>query len=251
MNLLHNAIKFTHQGYVSLTITQLEIADNKCKLRFEVSDSGIGIAEDKQKMIFDRFSQADSSTSRSFGGTGLGLSIARSILALYNSQLELESKLNEGARFYFDLWLEESDEMITASIQSQDALLDNLQMGKPLQGKRLLLVEDNALNVMVAKSFLQRWGAQIDVATHGEEALEKLDAQKHHLVLMDLHMPVMDGYEATRRLRARGETLPIIALTASLPKDVEHEAFTAGVNAVVVKPFDPDDLRQTILRFIH
>lgn len=251
VNLLHNAIKFTHKGFIALTITQLETAPNKRKLRFEVSDSGIGIAADKQSMIFDRFTQADSSTSRSFGGTGLGLSIARSILALYNSKLELESKLNEGARFYFDLWLEESDEMITTSIQSQDALLDNLQMGKPLQGKRLLLVEDNALNVMVAKSFLQRWGAQIDVATHGEEALEKLDAQKHHLVLMDLHMPVMDGYEATRRLRARGEILPIIALTASLPKDVEHEAFTAGVNAVVVKPFDPDDLRQTILRFIH
>jgi signal transduction histidine kinase len=251
VNLLHNAIKFTHRGYVALTLTQLAMEGKKRKLRFEVSDSGIGIALDKQKMIFDRFTQADSSTSRSFGGTGLGLSIAQSILALYNSRLTLESKPDEGACFYFDLWLEESDEAITEVVQSQEDLLDNLQLGKPLQNKHILLVEDNALNVMVAKSFLQRWGAYIDVANHGEEALEKLNAQKHQLVLMDLHMPVMDGYEATRRLRARGESLPIIALTASLPKDVEHEAFAAGVNAVVVKPFDPDDLRQTIVRFLQ
>jgi CheY-like chemotaxis protein len=115
----------------------------------------------------------------------------------------------------------------------------------------ILLVEDNPLNVLVAQTMLENNGARVEVATNGAEALELLDPARHHLVLMDLHMPVMDGYEATTLLRKRGETLPIIALTASTPKEVEGEAFAAGLNDVVVKPFNPDDLYRVILQHVH
>jgi signal transduction histidine kinase/ActR/RegA family two-component response regulator len=250
VNLLHNAIKFTKEGSVCLRVSMLERQEQKMCVRFEVVDTGIGIAIGKQQLIFERFTQADSSTSRSYGGTGLGLSIARRILEYQGSQLLLESEQDKGSRFYFDLWLPESSELVPDSAQSKLDYLDDDQQGKPLQGLDILLVEDNALNVMVAKAFLQRWGANIEVATNGAEALTQMKAQKHGLVLMDLHMPVMDGYEATRKLRERGEKVAIIALTASLPKEVEHDAFSAGVDAVVVKPFNPDDLRKTILEIL-
>ncbi len=250
VNLLHNAIKFTRHGKVLLRVGKIEEIDNRILLRFEVIDTGIGIAPEKQQLIFERFTQADSSTSRSFGGTGLGLSIARRILELQGSKLQLDSEPDKGSRFFFDLWMAKSKENIVLNTTANQDLLEEEQQGKPLKDVNILLVEDNALNVMVAKAFLQRWGAQIEVATNGQEAIDQLDANKHQLVLMDLHMPVMDGYEATRQLRARGESLPIIALTASLPKEVESDAFKAGLDAVVVKPFNPDDLRLTILRIL-
>lgn len=250
VNLLHNAIKFTKEGSVCLRISLQAAEDQKRCVRFEVIDTGIGIAASKQQLIFERFTQADSTTSRSFGGTGLGLSIARRILEYQGSQLLLESETDKGSRFYFDLWLTESTEFVPSPDQEKPDFLEDDQQGKPLQGLDILLVEDNALNVMVAKAFLQRWGANIEVATNGAEALQQMNPLKHGLVLMDLHMPVMDGYEATRKLRARGEKVAIIALTASLPKEVEHDAFSAGVDAVVVKPFNPDDLRKTILEIL-
>lgn len=247
VNLLHNAIKFTKEGSVTLRISQLARENNRVQLCFEVIDTGIGIAAEKQQLIFERFTQADSSTSRSFGGTGLGLSIARRILEYQGTQLELKSEIDQGSCFYFKLWLNESQEEVPSNLSTILERLEDDQQGKPLLGLDILLVEDNALNVMVAKAFLQRWGANIEVATNGEEALLQMNGDKHSLVLMDLHMPVMDGYEATRKLRARGEKGAIIALTASLPKEVEHDAITAGVDAVVVKPFNPDDLRKTIV----
>lgn len=120
---------------------------------------------------------------------------------------------------------------------------------KPLTGISILLVEDNEVNILVARSFLERWGAQIDIALNGQEALDIVDTNKHKLVLMDMHMPVMDGYDATREMRARGITLPIIALTASLPKEVENRVLGMGVDDIVVKPFVPDDLYKIILHY--
>ncbi len=250
VNLLHNAIKFTKEGTVKLEVKLLSKEKRKVKLHFAIIDTGIGIAHEKKELIFERFTQADSSTSRSFGGTGLGLSIARRILELLGTRLELESVVNRGSTFHFILQLIESDEDITLE-NSQQALLADEEQGKPLHGVDILLVEDNALNVLVARAFLERWGAHVDVATNGQEAIDRLDSGRHKLVLMDLHMPVMDGYEATRKLRARGETLPIIALTASLPKEIEKDALRAGLDAIVVKPFDPEDLRHKLLQFVQ
>ena len=122
---------------------------------------------------------------------------------------------------------------------------------KPLTGISVLLVEDNEINILVAKTFLQRWGATIDVAVNGQEALDKLDVNRHRLILMDMHMPVMDGYEATRRLRNMGVEIPIVALTASLPREVEDRVKNVGITDIVVKPFVPDELFRIVLHYTN
>ncbi|HEY4205358.1 MAG TPA: ATP-binding protein [Puia sp.] len=243
-NLVHNAIKFTKEGSVRLIIHVELLAQNTVTILVKVTDTGIGIAREKQNMIFDRFTQADSSTSRSYGGTGLGLAITKRILELQGVALKLISEPGKGSEFYFTQIFQFSNEAIgEKEIATSYSFRDQL-----LKGITILLVEDNPLNVLVAQTMLENCGATVDVATNGLEALDKLDASRHRLVLMDLHMPEMDGYEATVLLRKRGETLPIIALTASTPKEVESEAYAAGLTDIIVKPFDPDDLYRVILQ---
>ena len=246
-NLVHNAIKFTKEGYVKLSVIVESISPESATVMVRVDDTGIGIPKDKHALIFDRFTQADSSTSRSYGGTGLGLAISKKILELQGVALRLQSEPGKGSCFYFTQTFPVDKEGVadvvkTLSGEGQGPLLSNIS---------ILLVEDNPLNVLVAQTMLENNGARVEVATNGAEALDLLDAGRHHLVLMDLHMPVMDGYEATVLLRRRGETLPIIALTASTPKEVESEAFAAGLNDVIVKPFSPDELYRIILQHVH
>lgn len=243
-NLLHNAVKFTKEGRVLLSVKADKFVNGFVTITITVRDTGIGIPIEKQHLIFERFTQADSSTSRSFGGTGLGLSISKKILEMQGSELKLKSKPGEGSEFYFTQTFGISDEKTETST---DTVRDIPEEIKSLQDVGILLVEDNPLNVLVAQTFLERCGASIDVAVNGAEALSKFDASRHRLILMDLDMPVMDGYEATRRLRLQGETLPVIALTASLPKEVESDVYAAGLTDIIVKPFDPDDFFRVIL----
>ena len=246
-NLVHNAIKFTREGFVRLSISVNYIKPESISLTVKVEDTGIGIPLEKQGLIFDRFTQADSSTSRSFGGTGLGLAITKKILELQGVSLQLTSEPGQGSSFYFTQTFP-----FTSATTEEDSDHTSAVGGEQLlRGIHLLLVEDNPLNVLVAQTMLESKGATVDIATNGEEALEELDSDRHHLILMDLHMPVMDGYEATILLRQRGETLPIIALTASSPKEVESGALAAGLNDVVVKPFSPDDLYRVVLQHVH
>lgn len=245
-NLVHNAIKFTEQGTVLLSVQAEKITDDKATLTVRISDTGIGIEPEKQQLIFDRFTQADSSTSRSYGGTGLGLAITKRILELQGVELNLKSELGKGSVFYFTQTYSLSNEL--ANQDEQDGKFDVSE--KQLQGISILVVEDNPFNIMVAQSLLERSGAFVEVATNGEEALEKIQPGKYRLVLMDLNMPVMDGFEATRRLRARGVTLPVIALTASLPAEVEEDVQSAGLTDIVVKPFNPDELFRVILKYV-
>jgi signal transduction histidine kinase len=246
-NLVHNAIKFTKEGSVRLSMTVDNDQADTLTVTIKVKDTGIGIPQEKQHMIFDRFTQADSSTSRSYGGTGLGLAISKKILELQGVILQLESQPGAGSVFYFTqtfpvaVETRKETEEPASSVVFEPLLLDI----------SILLVEDNPLNVLVAQTMLENNGARVDVAVNGLEALEKLDRGRHQLVLMDLHMPVMDGYEATELLRRRGETLPIIALTASMPKEVEHDAFAAGLDDVVVKPFSPEELYRVILQHVR
>jgi signal transduction histidine kinase/CheY-like chemotaxis protein len=237
-NLVHNAIKFTPSGYVEVSINVVEQSESTIKLKIAVKDTGIGISKDKQALIFERFTQADSSTSRGFGGTGLGLAISKRILELQNSALQLSSEEGKGSVFYFVQTFDKAGE----SLPEQKLKNQLPKQGKPFAGIDILLVEDNPLNVMVAQTFLKRWGAGIDVAVNGAEALVKLDISKHKLVLMDLHMPVMDGYNAARIMREKGITIPIIALTANLPDEVKQDIQNAGIDDIVVKPFLPDEL---------
>ncbi len=242
-NLVHNAIKFTREGSVRLSLHVEAITEGSVTVTIKVEDTGIGIAADKQDMIFDRFTQADSSTSRSYGGTGLGLAITKKILELQGVTLHLESEPGKGSTFYFTQHFPLTGEKTGEPEDAPEAQNQSHQ----LDGVSLLLVEDNPLNVLVAQTILENSGATVEVAVNGREALDMLDISRHQLILMDLHMPVMDGYEATVLLRKKGFTLPIIALTASTPKEVESEAYAAGLTDVVVKPFNPDDLCRVIL----
>jgi CheY-like chemotaxis protein/anti-sigma regulatory factor (Ser/Thr protein kinase) len=246
-NLLHNAIKFTEQGKVILDITLIKETENQITLQFSIKDTGIGISKEKQKLIFERFTQADSSTSRGFGGTGLGLAISKKILELQNSTLQLESEEGKGSNFYFSQTFEKS---LQNPEQPEADMNLQTEDNKLLSGITVLLVEDNPINILVAQKFLERWGAKIVTASNGLEALNIVDPEKHDLVLIDLHMPVMDGYEASRKMRERGIDLPIIALTANLPSEVEDEIKLSGINDVVVKPFLPDELYRKVLHYV-
>ena len=245
-NLVHNAIKFTKAGLVQVNINVLEQNETTVKLNIEVKDTGIGISKEKQKLIFERFTQADSSTSRAFGGTGLGLAISKRILELQNSSLSLESEEGAGSTFYFSKDFEKGSEILDKKSVVEIAQKDN----QLLADIHILLVDDNLINILVAKKHLEQWGATIDAAHNGLEAINMLNIARHNLVLMDLHMPVMDGYEAAKRMRAAGVTLPIIALTANLPEEIEHLLKNAGIDDCVLKPFLPDELYRKVLNYL-
>lgn len=234
-NLVSNALKFTEAGYVEIRVE----ANSADELYLQVSDTGIGISSAAQQRVFEEFTQASAATTRQYGGTGLGLSICRKLLLLMGSQIELSSEVGRGSTFAFRLRIPTAEGPSPASAQA-------VQQEASLQGMRVLVVDDNALNLTIMERWLQRWGAEVLLATNGAEALERVEAQPPHLVLMDLHMPVMDGYEAIRRLRKlpdpHSAQLPVIALTASVLTEELQKAAHCGVQAVVRKPFEPNEL---------
>ncbi len=244
-NLINNAIKFTDRGAVKLSIQVEEIKMEQARIRFVVEDSGIGISPEEQKIIFKRFTQADSSTSRKFGGAGLGLAICVKLLTLYKTQLQLKSVPGQGSAFEFTLLLpiitDREEEVLTRSADS----------AKPLRGFTILLAEDNKLNALIAQSLLEDYGAKVDVVNTGKEALKKFDKKVHQMVIMDINMPEMDGFEATKRLRSSGSRVPVLALTATLAVEIAEKAKSAGITDIVVKPFDPDKLCGKILQLFR
>ena len=246
-NITGNAIKFTKEGEVKIEVEVIRRTDQQITLKFSIADTGMGISKEKQQLIFEQFTQADSSTSRSFGGTGLGLAISKKILELQDVLLEVESEEGKGSVFYFTQTFTINSAGSFTIVDVVDELPGRDKM--TLSGVHLLLVEDNAMNVFVAKSFLESWGATIDVAGNGLEALETLDVKRHQMILMDLHMPVMDGYEATGKIRERGISIPIIALTASLPSEVAEEVKGLEIDGMVLKPFVPAELYNIVVRF--
>lgn len=243
-NLLHNAIKFTPKGFVEVSVIVSEQTEQTATIYFGIRDTGIGISAEKQKLIFERFTQADSSISRGFGGTGLGLSISKRILELQNSTLNVSSEEGKGSLFYFTQTFDKGSRLAGHNTPKADTPDES---NNPLQGVHILIVEDNPMNVMVAQRFLERWGAVIDVAANGLEALAKVDPRVHQIVLIDLHMPVMDGYEAAERMRANGVNIPIIALTANLAGEVSEKVKSTGMSDIIVKPFIPDELLKMVL----
>jgi CheY-like chemotaxis protein len=246
-NLIHNAIKFTKKGFVELRIGVVHRDASNIGLLVEIEDTGIGIAMEKQQMIFDQFTQADTSTSRNFGGTGLGLAISKRLLELQGAQLQLKSEPEKGSTFFFEInFPVAAPKIIEEPIDQSPAPTEE---SKPLTGMSILLVEDNEVNILVAKTFLSKWGATVDIAQNGQEAVDIFNPSKHQIILMDMHMPVMDGYEATRILRERGIKTPIIALTASLPREIEDRIKSTGINDIVVKPFIPSELFKLILHY--
>ena len=247
-NLLNNAIKFTKKGKVTFSMNAIELNSETVTVQFKIQDTGIGIDKEKQIHIFERFTQADSSTSRSFGGTGLGLAICKKLLDLQNVELMLESEPGKGSIFSFTQIFPLSKIHL-----NPNKLYEQLpyEEDQPLKNIDILLVEDNEVNILVAVSFLERWGAKVTIAKNGQEGIDMLDLTRHKLILMDMHMPVMDGYTATKILRKRNIPIPIIALTASLPKEIELRIETVGMNDIVVKPFLPEELFKKVLHYTN
>ena len=246
-NLIYNGIKFTNNGSVELILTEKEQTEKSITIEFRVKDTGIGISEEKQKLIFERFTQLDSSSSRNFGGTGLGLSISKKLLEQQNISLNIESIEGQGSEFYF---VQTFEKCYKSSKILSNSIIHKSEKGNSLSGIAFLLVDDNAMNILVARKILELWGASVDVASDGLEALELVDPKKHNIILMDLNMPVMDGYESSKEMRAKGIKLPIIALTASLPKDVAKKVKESGIDEIIVKPYLPDELYRTIKNYL-
>lgn len=203
-------------------------------------DTGIGIPHDKLKRIFQDFRQASSSTSREYGGTGLGLAIVKRLLKMMQSEIQVISEQGKGSEFYFMIKYK------IGNIKSYKSNFNKRINPLTLKGKKVLLVEDNKINQVVTKRFLDDWNCLTDIAENGRIALEKVTEIDYDIVLMDLQMPVMDGYKATQKIRkavsGKYKNLPIIALSASALGEIETKAEKFGMNDFVVKPFDPEYL---------
>ncbi len=195
INLVGNALKFTEKGEVNVSVKLVGVLGNQCRVRFSVQDTGIGISETAQARLFEAFTQADGSTTRQFGGTGLGLSISKKIIELMHGKLQLASTLGEGSRFFFDIMLTKTDSPI--SIPSHATVNTPVSV----EGKKLLLVEDNKINQLVAGKLLEKFGYAYDIAENGIEAVDKARSNHYDAILMDCQMPVLDGFEATKRIR--------------------------------------------------
>ncbi|WP_128545332.1 PAS domain-containing hybrid sensor histidine kinase/response regulator [Larkinella soli] len=247
-NLVSNAIKFTSVGQVVLSAKVLKKTGEEIRLHFRVTDTGIGIPADKLGHIFESFGQANADTTRQYGGTGLGLTITRRLLNMQGTDIRVESTPGKGSAFFFDLRLKPGTgkEVRPKTVSLQPP-------GRSLQGVRVLMAEDNQVNVTLAKYFFKRWGMECDVVENGLLAVQKVQEKPYDLVLMDLQMPQMDGYQATiviRRLEEdRFRQLPIIALTASAELDIKDKAMMVGMNDFVSKPFNPEELFGTIEKF--
>lgn len=245
-NLVHNAIKFTKEGWVRLSLLKEDReTENNVSVKIIVEDTGIGIAQEHLNMIFDRFTQADSSTSRSYGGTGLGLAICKKILDQQHITLHVKSEPGNGSSFWF---IQNFPVAISSTSVDFTKLKSDTSTGKPLQGCHILLVEDNVFNTLVAKSILIEFGASIDTVINGKEAVENFDPSIHQVILMDLNMPVMDGYEAARLIKEKYPSVPIIALTATSPEDTYTTSTSIEFADIISKPFNPDNLCRSILK---
>ncbi len=246
INLMNNAIKFTQKGHVTLECRLETRSADSCNIYFNVSDSGIGIAEEHISRIFQSFQQVDAGITRSYGGTGLGLAISKQLVELMGGKLEVRSSKDIGSEFFFTLPFRKAEAPVKPG-EEESPLLNT----EPLRGRRVLLVEDNQFNQFIAKSMLEKWSMDVTLANNGKEALLKLQEETFQIVLMDLQMPEMGGLEATRRIRSElGLDVPVIALTANAIKGVLEECYTAGMNDYIAKPFNPEILAKKIKSLI-
>jgi signal transduction histidine kinase/AmiR/NasT family two-component response regulator len=247
LNLVGNALKFTAEGYVEVQVAQAHIDEAHRRLRIEVRDSGIGVPEEQQRAIFERFSQADASVTRRFGGTGLGLAICKRLIELMGGRIEVTSRPGEGSVFWFELELPLAGEIDEAGPAGAEAPA----LARPV---RLLLAEDVDVNRELVRVILEPFDIEIDTVADGAQAVEQVARADYDLVLMDVQMPVMDGLSAARAIRARGgrfSRLPIVAMTANvLPEQIER-CLDAGMNGHLGKPIEPRALLETIAAWSH
>lgn len=248
-NLVSNAIKFTEKGFVSIHAYVKEDKKEGLTVHFEVRDTGIGIDTTSMKQIFDSFTQADEDTTRKFGGTGLGLTICKKLIELQDGKIWVKSKESIGSTFGFELTFAKDENAAKHHMQQQQ-YMDKAH----LQGFRLLLVEDNPSNQLVASNFLDKVGIKVDFAENGQQALELVKEKDYDIILMDLQMPVMNGFIATQEIRKLGghfKQIPIVALTADVVLDVKERVLRSGMNDYLAKPFNPDELYMKIAKNLN
>ncbi|NOR51986.1 MAG: response regulator, partial [Gammaproteobacteria bacterium] len=248
INLGNNAIKFTEQGQITINVETVHQAGKQPILEFCVCDTGIGMSPEQQKGLFQSFNQADSSTSRLYGGSGLGLSISKQLTNLMGGEIWVESALNQGSKFYFTVQMEMGnigDLQYFEHVDSSEAVAH-------LHGAKVLLVEDNKLNQELVIALLVKNGIEVTTVWNGQEALDILQKERFDGVLMDIQMPVMDGYSAAREIRKQPQfdELPIIAMTANVIKGDQKKSEEAGMNDYISKPLDQDEMFTTMAHWI-
>ncbi|MEL4307877.1 tetratricopeptide repeat-containing hybrid sensor histidine kinase/response regulator [Joostella sp. CR20] len=234
INLVGNALKFTENGKVIVNAQLVSTSASTHKVHFEVNDEGIGISEEMQKNIFESFSQGSIQINRKYGGTGLGLTIVKSLLSLFNSDIQVRSEIGMGSSFFFDLNfdLPDASEIIEVEAEElEEAVLKDLNF---------LVVEDNKINQVITKKMLAKKGINADVADNGYDAITLAKENDYDLILMDIHMPGISGLKATEEIRKFNATIPIIALTALTIDESAEDFFSYGCNDVITKPFKPD-----------
>ncbi len=241
INIISNAIKFSETGTIKLTAKKIKEDNYTAEIYFEVSDNGIGVAADKQASIFDSFTQADIETTRKYGGTGLGLSISKKLVDKMGGVLEIKNNTPKGSIFYFAA--------VFTKINGKDYAPVEIII-KDLTGKKVLLVEDNPVNMLVAKLMLKKWGATVAEAVNGKIGLQLFNEQKFDILLIDLEMPEMDGPELIKEIRKTNTHIPAIAFTAAAYENIFSDLLQKGFNAFVPKPFVPHHLNNEIARLI-
>ncbi len=238
INLLGNALKFTNNGEVQLVVTLIEKVENNLKLKFEVIDNGQGISEADQKKIFEEFGQLKHQGH--FQGSGLGLTIVRKLLFDMGSKIELKSVVGEGSNFYFEITVGQAQKE-----HANENIEDKISIDK-LKNKRVLVVDDNTINLLVTKKTLESHNILVDVATNGQEGLDKIMIMDYDIVLMDVNMPIMDGIEATKKIRELQKPVIVIALTAVTQDEQDDRFKSAQFNDSIVKPYKVNDFIKTL-----
>ena len=245
-NMLSNAVKFTASGEINIYITKIE----KNRFQFKIQDTGIGLKPEEKNNLFQAFTQADSSTSRKYGGTGLGLTISKELVEMMNGKIWVESVYGEGSSFIFEIEIEEIRNSVFTEYTSHSApTVSTLQTLQNLEGKRILLAEDNIINQEIVLGLLENSHIEIDIVENGQAAIDMHRTNSYNLILMDIQMPILDGYEATKEIRKVDKEIPIIALTASAMKEDVENSISVGMNAQLNKPINVNKLYEIILKY--
>jgi len=242
MNVLTNAVKFTEEGKITFNIIPLNKTENQIWIKFEIIDTGIGIPNEELNQIFEPFKQLDYKPSRKYGGTGLGLAITKKLVELFNGKIFIQSEPNKGTYFAIEIPLE--------IYHKKEISNREMEQNQEIPYIKILIVEDYYPNLLITQKFLEMWKIVCDFATNGEEAIIKARKNQYDLILMDLHMPIMDGYTATKKIREFNKDIPIIAITASAMEDLTNKLKESELTDILIKPFKPDDLYKKISKYV-
>ena len=243
LNLINNALKFTQNGNVNVIAKLFAQEDENATVYFEIVDTGIGIPEDKLQTVFESFSQGSIEVNRKYGGTGLGLTIVKKLIELLGGEIKLKSEVGKGSTFTFKLNFKINNEPLEAVTEEKP------YNDKQLKHKSILLIEDNKINQMITRKMLENKMISCEIIDNGEEAVELLKVKRFDMILMDVHLPGINGTTATQQIRDFDKTTPIIALTAISLDENRDMLLSFGMNDVITKPFVPDEFYSTIAKF--